>query len=399
MALRLASVAALASGAAAGFVHPGVLADAGQWAFAVAQAKANVMPFNKSLHDALEFTWINGRTTPAGPPENSTYGPGVIACGYFDHPDFGCAAEGTDSQVALLQAMLWATTGNASWARSAMGIMDHYAANLRGYYNWENGPLEAAWAAQKWARAAEIINSTFSWPNAAAFGQMLQTYSVPMLWNGSCDNGNWELAMIEGLASIGVFTENATLFNRAIDMWRTRVPAYFYMATDGPAPLPGPARCGKPWWFDQVVFNASVNGVAQETCRDFTHTAYGIASTFNVAETARIQGVDLYAEQAPRLAAALEFHAGFLNQGGHPLDKNATVSSPLVCNGTRLSLSTFPTYQVGLAGMSRLKFSLPQTTSWVQGVMWPAYYNFACSGFMSCYESLTHGAAAPPPAY
>ena len=38
-----------------------------------------------------------------------------------------------------------------------------------------------------------------------------------------------------------------------------------------------------------------VNGLSQETCRDFGHTAYGIASLINVAETAFLQGINLYA--------------------------------------------------------------------------------------------------------
>ena len=259
------------------------------------------------------------------------------------------------------------------WAYHATGIMDHYAANLRGYNNSFNGPLEAAWASQKWGRAAEILNSTGApWPPSAvaAFATMLQTHSVPMLWNGSCDNGNWELSMIEGLSSIAVFTENATLWDRAMAMWRVRVPAYLYYApVDGPHPAPGPSYCkDPPYWGKQAVYNASVNGVCQETCRDFGHTGFGIASTFNVgttqghyvvqvpfrsvcfsfdahaAETARIQGVDLYGEQAPRLAAALEFHTAFLNQGGYPPHEN--VSAQLVCSGAVLKLSTFPTYQV-----------------------------------------------------
>lgn len=181
--------------------------------------------------------------------------------------------------------MLWAITRDPVWATRAFGIMDHYAASLRGYDDWQNGPLEAAWAAQKWARAAEILNATASpWPpaSALAFGAMLQNVSVPMLWNGSCANGNWELSMIEGLASIAVFTENVTLWDRAMSMWRARVPAYIYYHSDGPRPAPGPSYCKSPYWFNQVVYNASVDGVCQETCRDFGHTAFGIASLFNV---------------------------------------------------------------------------------------------------------------------
>ena len=52
---------------------------------------------------------------------------------------------------------------------------------------------------------------------------MLQSVAVPMLWNGSCYNGNWELSMIEGMMGIGVFTENRTLFDHSVEMWTARV--------------------------------------------------------------------------------------------------------------------------------------------------------------------------------
>ena len=89
------------------------------------------------------------------------------------------------------------------------------SAHLKGYNLDGNGKLEAAWAADKWARSAELLASTGA-PWAASdiesFREMLTTKSVPVLYNGSCFNGNWELAMIEGLSSIAVFTENATLY-------------------------------------------------------------------------------------------------------------------------------------------------------------------------------------------
>ena len=34
------------------------------------------------------------------------------------------------------------------------------------------------------------------------------------------------------------------------------------------------------------------HGMVEETCRDFAHTSCGLASTFNVAETALIQGLE-----------------------------------------------------------------------------------------------------------
>jgi hypothetical protein len=55
------------------------------------------------------------------------------------------------------------------------------------------------------------------------------------------------------------------------------------------------------FWRACVKRVSQVNGVSQETCRDFGHLSYGLASTFNVAETALIQGVDLYTPNADRL--------------------------------------------------------------------------------------------------
>jgi hypothetical protein len=58
------------------------------------------------------------------------------------------------------------------------------------------------------------------------------------------------------------------------------------------------------------------DGVSQETCRDLEHVQYGIGAAVNGAETAKIQGTDLYKDPqskgGQRLAAAMEFHAGIL---------------------------------------------------------------------------------------
>jgi len=388
------------------FAHPGVLLGARQLAFVQAQAAAGVPPFNDTLGKALADTWVNGRNASSMSPGWN----GTISCGYYDSRDYGCRNESGDATAVLVQAMLWAVTRDPRWATRAIGILNFYGQRLRQYAPWGNGLLEAAWAADKWARAAEILATTGApWAPAdvAAFRAMLQAASVPVLYGGSCFNGNWELAMIEGLSSIAVFTENVTLWDHAMDMWRARLPAYFYMASDGPRPAQ--VRDCRPYWYNQVVFNASVDGVSQETCRDFGHLSYGLASTFNVAETALLQGVDLYTPHAARLRAALEFHTALLNAGGYPANPYRpplrNVSSPLVCNGTTLRLSYAATYQVGLTGMQRLLGSglaggvaaaVPQTTKYVQDWVWNLAKNDACSEFMYCFEALTHGAAAPP---
>ena len=70
-------------------------------------------------------------------------------------------------------------------------------------------------------------------------------HSLETLTRTFPSSGNWELAMIEGLASIAVFTENRTVWDHAIEMWNIRVPAYIYISDDGTTHRPGTARCGK----------------------------------------------------------------------------------------------------------------------------------------------------------
>jgi hypothetical protein len=62
-----------------------------------------------------------------------------------------------------------------------------------------------------------------------------------------------------GLSGIAVFTNNASLWDHAIGMWKERLPAYFYMAADGPKPKSLDRCGGKSYWYNQIVFNASVS--------------------------------------------------------------------------------------------------------------------------------------------
>jgi hypothetical protein len=223
-----------------GFVHPGVLISGRQLAFVRAQVAANATPFAASLAKARGNTFVNSRASATMSPGWN----GTISCGFFDSADYGCRNASADGESALLQAYLWAVTGEAAWAARSTAILDFYGGRLKAVAtSWGNGALVAAWLSDMFARAAELLASTGApWPAAGAFRAMLQAVLAPALVDGSCDNGNWELAMIEGLAGIAVFCENRTLWDRAMAMWGVRVPAYIYVEEDGPTPRPGPAR-------------------------------------------------------------------------------------------------------------------------------------------------------------
>ena len=94
---------------------------------------------------------------------------------------------------------------------------------------------------------------------------MLMHTTVPLIYDGSGANGNWELSMLDALFGLAVFSDNHTMFNHTVELWKQRLPAYFYLySLDGDTPVPPPR--GHPIWYGQDVYNASIDGHCQETC-------------------------------------------------------------------------------------------------------------------------------------
>ena len=135
------------------------------------------------------------------------------------------------------------------------------------------------------------------------------------------------------------------------------------------------------------MFTSATSGVAQETCRDEGHTSYSVASASNAAETARLQGVDLWAEAAPRLAAAFEFNAHLLLPG--------VVSPSDLCSGRKVIVEQIPTFEVAYNALAnRLALALPSVLLHLEDTVRtsadPVDYH------MVVFESLTHGGSPPP---
>lgn len=368
------------------FVHPGVFVNSAQIELIKEAIQAKRSPVFEFYTKAIEGPYGQLNYKVQGPPES-----GTIECGSYSHPDYGCSAENSDGVTCFLQALLYHVTGTEQYAKNAIAILNSYGHKLKQYNN-SNAPLQAAWGTSKWGRCAELIlHSNAGWApsDVSAFANMLRTVPQPLIQHGAPDNGNWELAMVEGMIGIAVFNNDTNLFDAAIKMWQERVPAYFWTVADGPKPVPPPR--GNPSWYNMTTFNSTSDGVSQETCRDFAHLQYGVASSFNAAETALIQGVDLYGmEGGPgkalfshRLAAALEFHAMYLRQNGNP-------PAPYwLCEG-KPTLYNSPTMEVGYTALvHRLGLSLPWTLQHLQNDLRPN--SSGVDGFMMIYEAVTHG--------
>jgi hypothetical protein len=334
------------------FTHPGILVSRSRLDFVKGRIAARAEPWTSAFNRVLSSRF--GRTT---------YVPAPVAVIDCTANPAGCDAEHDDAIAAYTQALLWYYTGQRAYAQASIRIMNAWAATMRGS-NGNQAHLNHAWSGEIFPRAAEIIRYTFvprageGALNVAAFSRMLTGVVLPQIaantifTNNSA--GNWDLSMTDAQLNIAVFTDNRTLFDEAVRRWRARVPSYIYLATDGSRPVapPGgvyndPAKLRCRWLASRTITTscavppdfAYLNGQAEETCRDISHTILGLEAMTNAAETADIQhfaGVDLYREQRTRIVAGYEFNARYdAATLGYPPGESIPAA---LCQGTSLNL-------------------------------------------------------------
>lgn len=362
-----------------GFHHPGVLVGREQLDFVKAKLATGAAPWKSALDAANKSRW--GAAAYSATPR------AVVECGSYSNPDYGCTDEKNDAMAAYTHALLYYYGGDVTHADKAIEIMNAWSAVLTDHTN-SNAPLQSAWVASVWPRAAEIVRYSYTgWAPAdvTRFGAMLRDVYLPKVVNGSKSNGNWELSMIEAVLAIAVFLDDRATFEHGVEMWRARVPAYVYLSSDGPLPVAPPAGNAKTqqeliaFWYAQATF---MDGLCQETCRDLGHVQYGLAAMINAAETARLQGVDLYSEQAARITKTMEFHADFLN--------GAAVPSTL-CGGKLSAATADPMWDIALNEYGRrLQKALPKTEALV------AKIRPTGADHHMVWETLTHAETGGP---
>ncbi len=298
------------------FRHPGVLLSKEQLDFVRAKLRANQEPWKSALEAASKSKWGSLSYRPR-PYE-------TVECGPYSNPDVGCTDEKADSAAAYTHALLWYYTENPAYAKKSIEIMNAWSQKLREHA-LRNSPLQCAWVASVFVRAAEIIRYTYSgWAKTDidSFAHMLRDAYVPYIIKGRpYDAGNWELSISEALLGIGVFLEDRAILSTGLDIWRKRLRAYVYLRSDGARPAAPayttkyntPSVLADYWHMKPVSHPTFLHGQCQETCRDMGHTQYGIAAATNAAETARIQGYKLFEEEQERITTFMEYTAQFMN--------------------------------------------------------------------------------------
>jgi len=358
--------------APAAFTHPGVGVSRAQLDFVRTKVQAGAQPWTNAYNQAKSSNYASLSRTPT--PR------AVVECGPYSNPNYGCTNEREDAIAAYTDALIWYLTRDDRYAQKAIQLMDAWSGTITDHTN-SNAPLQTAWAGSSWPKAAEIIKHVYgNWPNAGRFGTMLRNVYLPEIINGSNSNGNWELSMTEAIQGIGVFLDDPTVYDKAISLYRVRVPAYVYLTTDGALPKTKPSQNLNTrdkivaYWQGQGTF---VDGLTQETCRDFTHTGYGISSISHVLETSRIQGIDLYPEFGERLRQALGFQSRW--------ERNLEPVPSWLCGGS-VNRGLGPITEVGYNALhTRLGIAMTNTQALTESKR-PAGSN----NLFVAWETLTH---------
>lgn len=357
---------------AAGFVHPGVFVGLPQLEEVRRRVAAGVEPqasayrwlldrrHHELINRSAEWGVYSDALNPSKRCDPMSRQGCVMDAGYKgpggrQHTDASKRNMSFQVNSAYTNALLYYYSGGqAKYARNAVGMLNSYARTFKGFVSdGENsyvGDLFAGWMSQTLVRAAEIVRYTYT-PgrgeeafDVEAFEVMLRSAFVPRLNEGTANVNNWRASAADGLINIAVFLDDRELYDRAVENWRELTKSYIYLSGDGERPeslLGGTDAQLDCRWIDNRSNACKTNpkklpgltyqnGQSQEICRDMWHASAGVGGIVNTAETAFIQGDDLYGEQRTRIMSGLSYMAQ-LSQGigskGYPSDFCAGASS------------------------------------------------------------------------
>ena len=295
-----------------------------------------------------------------------------------------------DAIAAYTQALLWYFTGNKTYGDSAIAILNAWANFEEFTTGSQQGSnqqqLRAGWIGAVLAQAADIMRGYPGWSeaNINKLQLMFKRAFYPQLTTMSQWNGNVDLTQIEALLAIAVFNQDEAVFNLGLVRLNQRIPAYFYLTSDGPLPqaIAGDGNNLPAFWFNPQHMP---NGLTQETCRDNGHhTQFGLGSALHAAEIAWNQGIDLYTPHQKRFTSALEL-----------LASQILTQSFVPCANVKPTQSLFNTWEIGYNHYhNRQGLRLPNTQKLIEQHVRPhstrAVWNLV-------YETLTHAKKYPPP--
>ncbi|GFF73441.1 hypothetical protein IFM47457_10309 [Aspergillus lentulus] len=280
------------------FAHPGLLHTAADFSRITSKVNSKAEP------------WLTGWNKLAGSSYRSlSYNPSPQAIVYR-------GSDGTHSEnyaslyrdiaAAYVNAIYWKVTGDTAYADKAVSILDAWASTLTGISGSSDKFLAAGIYGYEIANAAEIMRTYSGWSaqNIAKFQSMMVKVFYPLnhiflqQHNGAAIDhywANWDLCNIASVMSIGVLTDNRTMYDEGINYFKTGA---------------GNGQIEKMIWKLYQVDGQTL-GQGQEAGRDQGHAMLDFALLGAIAQTAYNQGDDLFGYLDNRILAGAEYVAKY----------------------------------------------------------------------------------------
>lgn len=269
--------------AAAAFVHPGALHTTNDFQRIITHVDRGDEPWNT--------TWA---LLTSSHYAQSSYEPNpqqVVYRGYNGVNPENYQYLYRDAAAAYQLAVRWKITNENSYADASANILSSWAEKLTTIDGTSDKFLASGLYGYQMANAAELMRSYSGWSHAnqTATANMLKNVFATMnnlfLENHNGQNyyhywANWDLCNIASLIAIGIFTDNQTMFDHAVNYFKTG-------PSNGALPVFSIANFTEPG-------SGKILMQGQEAGRDQGHATLDFVLLGVVAQQAYNQGVDLF---------------------------------------------------------------------------------------------------------
>ncbi len=281
VALVVLCLASAWTRAATAFVHPGMDQSAKDLQYLKLKVQRGEQPWKGAFEQLKADTDLGFTVKPV------TH----ISQGGYGANDQGGKHLEAGSRLAYDCALLWVLTEDRTYANQTIAIMRAWSSTLWDFDD-NNAKLIAAASVNRLCQAAEILRYTDAgWQvqDIENFERLLMTVFYPLLrYYFPEANGNWDGYIIRAIMTMGIFMDNRTLFDNAVNH-------FLYAPVNGSL-------------FKYIY----PSGQCQESTRDQGHVQMGLGAFANVAQIAWTQGVDLFSVGDCRLATGIEYTARYL---------------------------------------------------------------------------------------
>ncbi|KAJ5985473.1 hypothetical protein N7522_012669 [Penicillium canescens] len=296
----LFSILCLSAAVTATFVHPGALHTTEDFE-RIRTHVANVdEPWNSTWTLLASSSYAQSSYTPT--PKETVYR------GYNGVDSENYPSLYRDTAAAYQLAIRWLVTKDTSYADAAVNILSSWAASLTDIEGTSDKFLASGLYGYQMANAAELMRDYSGWAsdNKTLTGTMLTNVFASMNTRFLEEhNGqdyyhyyaNWDLCNLASLLAIGIFTDNQTMFDYAVNYVRT-----------------GPSNGALPVF---AIANYTESGSGkiltqgQEAGRDQGHATLDMMLWGVIAQQAYNQGIDLFAEYENEILNSAEYAAKY----------------------------------------------------------------------------------------